>query len=143
VAQSPAAETSRDSARVRERSRRTRETLRCAHLRRSAREAAGFRGGRRRRSNSGQPNFATASALWWPTSSDESQKRKRRSRRSGGAAHRPRSCTGATGISPAAEGHGDRLGQAQAVAFQGFSIAGKRREAMCSRGARPLALRVL
>jgi hypothetical protein len=65
--------------------------------------------------------------LRWPTSSDESRKRKRRSRRSSGAAHRRRSCTGATGIPPAAEGHGGRLGQAQAAAFQRSSGTGKRR----------------
>jgi hypothetical protein len=90
-------------------------------------EMAGFRGGRRRRSNSGRLGFATASVLRWPTSSDESRKRKRRSRRTSGEAHRKRSCTGATGIPAAAEGHGGWLGQARAAAFQRSSGAGKRR----------------
>jgi hypothetical protein len=65
--------------------------------------------------------------LQWPTSSDESRKRKRRTRRSSGAAHRQRSCTGAIGIPSAAEGHGGRLGQARAAAFQRSSGARKRR----------------
>jgi hypothetical protein len=90
-------------------------------------ETDGFRGGRRRRSNLGRSDFVTVSVLRWPTSSDESRKRKRRSRRSSGAAHRQRSRTGATGIPPAAEGHGDRLGQAWAAASQRSSGAGKRR----------------
>jgi hypothetical protein len=61
-------------------------------------ETAEFRGGRRRRSNSGRLDFVTASVLRWPTRSDESRKSKRRSRRSSGAAHRWRCCTGADGI---------------------------------------------